>query len=454
MTGSSGEIPEHKRVLIHQVIKALPVRALLMLDRTLGLSQDGSLRAVHEIVSQQLENHDTKAMIFRPYMPMFEAREDGLSGVQFPVWVLDNLWAALQVHEAALLERLQKSVQGGKNSDMMPPLFAETIEAAVKILRQKPEAVLPEGYDADDQARIADFALYLDIYPTAREAMRRMPEWLGRISAEKAVSIRILFKDSGRVVDDGGLRWLEVVYANLEDGADIMAFVGVVTDRASDRFLSQSELAVFGERVVEAAERAQRRLMPMIRATDRLAESAEMVLQALHLTQAVDASVELTRGGAWAVRIARIRQAVSAQVETHVERLQNLVERVLPARDERHNGRVVGMSPLIEAPSDSALKDALGLIGFCNLVRAGATQGGYAVHLAQAVETAELYLEAYLEGSLGLYAQADASGKAVIRLQFDAIVRLTEALCGQEKGRLARRRVASSSSLDLSKTVA
>lgn len=458
MTGQTGQrtgkLPEHKRALIRQLVRAMPVRALLSLERALGLTEDVLLGDVHDIVSMELEKHDIKAMIFRPYMPMFEGRDDGLSGVQFPVWVLDNLWKALEAHEAALFARLQTAMRGFSQSDPIPPVFTELVEVSAQMLRQRPELVLPEGYDADDQALMAEFAAYLDIYHTAREALRKMPEWLGRLTADKAVAIRILFKDAGRLVEDGGLRWLEVVFANLEDGADIMAFVGIASDRANDRFLSQSELAVFGERVLDAAEVAQRRLMPLIRTTDRLAEAAEMALQALHLTQTTEASIELTRDGVWGQRVARIRQAVAAQVEAQIERLQPAIERALPMKAERHHGRVVGATPIVGVVPEAAMTEVLALTGFCNHIRTGAAQGGYAVRLSQCVETGEAYLESWLEAALELYLQADTPQRALISGQLEALVCLTGALCGTQKAQLARRRVASLGSAELSKTVA
>ncbi|WP_140985973.1 hypothetical protein [Asticcacaulis tiandongensis] len=450
----AGKLPEHKRVLIRQVVKAMPVQVLLSLERALGLTEDALLGDVHDIVSLELESHDIKAMIFRPFMPMFERREDGLSGVHFPVWVLDNLWKALERHQTALFARLHITMRGFSQSDPVPPVFTELVDASAQMLRQRPELMLPEGHDADDQALIAEFAAYLDIYHTAREAIRKMPEWLGRLTADKAVAIRILFKDAGRLAEDGGLRWLEVVFANLEDGADIMAFVGIASDRANDRFLSQSELAVFGERVLEAAEGAQRRLMPLIRTPDRLAEAAEMALQALHLTQTMETAIELTRDGPWGQRVARIRQAVAAQVESQIERLQPAIERALPTKAERHHGRVVGATPIVGAVSEPAMAEVLGVTGFCHHIGAGAAQGGYAVRLNQCIEAGEAYLEAYLEAALALYADADADQQAVISAQLEALICLTGALCGTPKANLARRRVASLGSGERSKTVA
>jgi len=432
----------------------MPVRALLSLERALGLTEDAALGEVHDMVSMELENHDIKAMIFRPYMAMFEPRDDGLAGVRLPNWLLDRLWKALETHEAPLFARLQADIRGYSQSDPLPPVFGDVIEAGARRLRQQPETVLPEGYDAEDQAQMADFAAYLDIYATAREAVRRMPEWLGRLTAEKAVAIRIMFKDAGRLVEDGGLRWLEVVYANLDDGADIMAFVGIASDRASDRFLSQSELAVFGTRLLEAADMAQRRMVALMRTPEGLAEAAEMLLQALHLTQAMEDAIELTKDGVWGQAVARIRQSVAGQVEAQIGRVQEAIERAFPQTTVRHYGRVVGTVPVVEAPLEKTLAEALALCSFCNHIRSGAAQGGYVLRLTQALEGGEAYVSAYLEALLEVRSQADDGQKTVMAGQFEALIRLSEILCGPKKAQLARRRVASSAAQDMSKTVA
>lgn len=437
-TGKAEALPGHKRVLVRQVVRALPVRSLVPLERALALTQDRVLAEVHSLVSVELESHDIKAAIFRPYMPLFAARDDGLSGVRLPEWLVDNLWKALETHEPRLFAMAQAAMRGLSHSDPVPAVFFELAEAAARLLRAHPQTVLPEASRTADEDVVLIFAAYLDIYHTAREALRRMPEWLGRLTKEKAVTIRVLFKDAGRLSEDGSVHLLEVVFGHLDDGADIMKFIGIVTNRASDRYVSQSELAGFGERLLVAAEASQAQALSLMR-TNVLPEAAGHVLRALRLTQAVEAALDLSPGGPWMVRIARIRQSLAEPVEVRIGRLEGALRKALP-----EPGR----------EDAAALAAALTLMGFLNEVRACAAAGGYAVALAQAEEAGEIWLGETLEGLLRQMHREDANEDEAFHQRVETLIQLTQALCGPEKANLARRRVASAQRPGPAKTVA
>ncbi len=63
-----------------------------------------------------------------------------------------------------------------------------------------------------------------------------------------------MFKDACAINSEGGYRFIESLFANLDDGAQVVKFVATVSDRPNDRFLAQSELADFGERILAMIE--------------------------------------------------------------------------------------------------------------------------------------------------------------------------------------------------------
>ncbi|MEI9904136.1 MAG: hypothetical protein WDN06_09235 [Asticcacaulis sp.] len=137
------------------------------------------------MISTELEFRYVKEAIFSPFMALFEPRGDGLAGVRFDAWILDNLWAALEISEPELHKSSRYALRGLRTEDPTPVVFFCLVTAGAKICREKPEKILPAGAGLRDAEAVAEFANYLDLHRILRAVLHRLPEFMGRIDAGK-----------------------------------------------------------------------------------------------------------------------------------------------------------------------------------------------------------------------------------------------------------------------------
>jgi hypothetical protein len=437
------------------LVKTLPVSLLRQLNNTLGLTEDAVLGQVRDLVARQLDSHNLKEMVFRPFVPLFLAREDGIDGVTFPQWLLNRLWSALEREEAGLVEEARALSQGRRNSDPVPVPFFRLVNAGIEILRDRPQTVLPPGEDEDE---LEEFAAYLDLHRLLREALARLPDWMGRIDAEKAAAIRLMFKDASSKTPDGegGVRLLEALLANMDDATLVMKFVAVVSDGANDRFLAESELASFGERLLKAAEDRLKVFEGLMRRRDAtlLSEAGGWVVQCLSILNSLQQSVELTRDGPWGKRAMAIHQSINGLVEDRLKGVEKIIDQALPLKTERIFGRATREVPDYAGPKPAHAEAALHTMAFLTQIRPTAAQGGYSSLLSKTVQAAELQMDAYFNVVLGIAVANDPFDPDAVMACFERVIALMEGLLGEAKANLARRRVASADVFRTPKTVA
>ncbi|MFT3997269.1 MAG: hypothetical protein QM667_07675 [Asticcacaulis sp.] len=441
-----GALSEKRLAMVDALVKTLPVSILRPLDSSLSLSHDPQLSDVRRIVAQELESHAVKAQVFRPFIPLFQTRDDGIEGVLFPNWVLDRLWRAMERVEAGIMGEVRTVMRGLRSGDQTPVVFYRAVSAGAELIRLQPEEILPQGADVDDAATLAEFADYLDLHRLLREALLRVPDWMGRIDAEKAAAMRLAFKDASAKSESGGVRFLETLYANFDDPALVMKFVSTVTDRPTDKFLSESELAVFGERLLHAAEERLKVFETIMRRKGRepaaLGEAGGWIAQCLSLLQVLQQSVEMTREGPWGKRAGRIHQTISGLVEDRLKTVEKTIDQALPIRSERIFGRATREIPDYDGPKPEQAELALQTVAFLNQIRPAASQGGYASLLTKTVQAAEKVMDDYFERVLAVAVGDEPFDPQAVMTCFDRVIALMEGLLGETKGNLVRRRVA------------
>lgn len=450
-----GVLSEKRLHAVSGLVKTLPVSILRQLNNTLGLTHDALLGEVRDLVARQLDSHNLKEQVFRPFVPLFMAREDGIEGVIFPQWLLNRLWSVLEREEAALIDEARFIVQSQRSGEATPVPYFHLVNAAAVILRERPESVSPDGEDADE---LEEFAAYLDLHRLLRGALARLPDWMGRIDAEKAAAIKLMFKDACDKTPDGegGVRLLEALLANMDDATLVLKFVAVISDGANDRFLSESELASFGERVLKAAEERVKLFEGLMRRRDPslLGEAGGWAAQCLSLLSSLQKSVELTRDGPWGKRSMAVHQSINGLVEDRLKGVEKVLAQALPLKSERIFGRATREVPDYAGPKPAQAEAALQTVAFINQVRPSASQGGFSSLLTKTVEAAEIQMDAYFTVVLGVAVGEDPFDPEAVMACFDRVIALMEGLLGEAKANLARRRVASADVFRDPKTVA
>ncbi len=449
-------IAEKRLILLKGLVKTLPQGSLRSLELALGVTKDEALVEVRDIVSIELEFRYSKEAVFSPYMPLFETRTDGLNAVEFPNWLLDNLWRALEVHETELYQQSRYAMRGLRAEDPTPVVFFRLVTAGAALLREHPGEILPKKPAKGDAEEVVEFAHYLDLHRIIRTALSRLPEFMGRIDAEKAAALRLMFKDACAISDEGGYRFMETIFANLDEGAQIIKFIATVSDRPSDRFLAESELADFGERFLEWIEEGLADLKAFMSgkgsgnksAHDNSADTSsagECVARSLNQLQSFAHYIELSRDGPWGKRVAAAHKQIADLVEAELKGAEKLFDEVLVMRSERIYGRVKREVPRLDKfPKPELILRAHNSAAFIREVRNTANAGGFATLHTKTILALETAMDNYFTALLDVANGEDPFETDQLMTYFELVTDLMEALCGEEKAVVARRRIASS----------
>ena len=454
-----GVVSEKRLNMIRGLAKALPQTSLRSLELALGLTKDQALIEVREIISVELEFRHVKEAVFAPFLPLFQPRADGLRGVIFAPWLIDRTWAALERFEPELYKQSRYALRGLRSEDPTPVVFFRLVTAGALLIRQSPEEILPQKPSQDDRDTLVEFANYLDLHRISRYALSKLPTFMGRIDAEKAAAMRLMFGDACAIDAEGGYRLLELLFANLEDGSQIVKFVATVSDRPNDRFLAQSELADFGTRILDHIEDNLRDLKVFMGNRHRqcadLGLASDRVGQSLTQLQSFEHFIELAREGPWGKRVGEAHKMIAELVEAQLRGAERVIDDSLPMKSERVYGRVKKETPSLDKPpSEEVVTRARQTLRFIKQVRNVATSGGFAALHARTVQSIEAMLDSYFEELLSIANGDEPFDSATLMAFFEMMTDMMEALLGEEKAHTARRRVASSDLTKPSKNVA
>lgn len=445
-----GSISESRLHLVKGLIRTLPTASLRSLELALGLTRESPLVEVRELIVHELEYRHVKEAVFAPFLPLFQRREDNINGVEFETWILDNIWSSLEARESEIYQQARYALRVWRDEDPVPVPFFRLVSAAANLCREHPEDIMRAKPRKDDAAEIAEFANYLDMHRILRTALARLPDFMGRIDAEKAAALRLMFRDACALNEESGYRFLEVLFANLQDGSQIIKFVATVSDRPNDRFLASSELADFGERILDIIDERLQDLKSLLGARNRggdddLGSAGARVAACLGQLQSFEHYIELSRDGPWGKRVADAHKIIAELVEGQLKAAERTLGDALPMKSERIYGRMKREVPRYEQPAKPELiARAKCVLAFVRDIRSTASSGGYASLHAKTMQGLEAAMDVYFEELLNLANGEDPVEADKAMAAFETVTDLMETLCGEEKSQVSRRRIASS----------
>jgi len=426
---------------IRTLIGMAPDQALSSLSIALA-GADAQLAPVAEIIEREQAVRRMSAVVFSPIMPLLNARLDGLPAPRFSRPLLKDIWRTLMEQRPEMMQALAAAVEAWDPHDPSPPILDELcIEAAE--LAEKGAPLEFRGRDAGDEAR--ELAIFLRLCPLARSALARLGDWLGRATEERAAVLRLIFKDATAVVDDAAPRLMEILLGHLPEAALILRPISLITERASDRYLASSELAGFGERLLDRVDSLVERLKSFdTGGGDPAAHAAAAdVSTAGAILDEIEHSIDLAREGPWGKRVAAARKSMAGMIESRLRDCQRAVEQALPMQAVRLTGRMTRPSPRVSVPPDPRfVNPAKALMLLLGETRAAAATGGFGALRAQVAEALSDFLEVYADELVHLLNAGEAPDPAIAHEYLElAAVFLSQAE-NDKAAQIVRRRAA------------
>src|SRR6185437_8987999 len=398
------QLSEVKVSLVRGLIEQAPDLAIQNLLRALRADgrHDESLSVVQSMIELEASDRRARNLVFSPVAPLCAAAGP-FSGLNFPTRALTLIWKALKAEcpDDVTAAKAMAARWGGP--DCSPELFDLLCARAAAGLRGGEGAFGAAASAADQGGGRDSLAACLDIAPVTRRALEQMPDWLGRMTSEKAAKLRLAYRDAVATAEDAGPRFFEMLAAHLAEPWLILRMISGVMDRPAEAYVSGSELASFGERVLADIERRLAEVTAFKAAAGR--EAAHAAAQSVHLATVeiaeLEQSFDLAPDGSWGGRLARQKLALATAIEGHLKETDGAVALALPQQTVRIGPRTQrGVPRLTHDPDRAHVEKAASLLTFMSEVRSSAAAGGFASARAKALEVLEMRLDKYVEAVL------------------------------------------------------
>jgi hypothetical protein len=408
-------------------------------------TRGGPFAAVYELVCNEAADRRLRRLVLAPVGAL--CRPSAFEAVSFPEATPRLLWRALKETAPALVE--EAAAASGKPLDpdaATDPVYDQLCLSAAQGLRCEAKAFQQASDLLDSAAKdgAATFASYLDLAPITRAALLKLPDWLGRMSEDKAAGARLTYKDAVELADDAGPQFFEMLFAHLSEPWQILRVMSAIMDHPGDRYVAVSELARFGGYIVDDIDRR----LAVFRAFDpaKGIEAGIAAGEALHIAAVeiaeFETSIELSRDGPWGMRIGEQKRLLAQSAEARLGQIGKALDTALPLRMVRLGKGLRGLPKLDADPDPAALCRAEGLMAFFDHSRGSAAQSGYGAARAKAAELIEERLDQYVEDLLEMLRAEDAASIPRIHAFLEVTAGFMAQAHGEKAAQIVRRRAA------------
>lgn len=440
-------LSDRQRSVLGSVFATAPDHTVRRLEQALvdDAEQGGALAEVHHLVAREWIERKVRNAVLGPVIPL--CRPSPLGERRFPAQVIPLLWTALHAslpHHVAAAEQACCGLEAG---EMAPDeVYNHLCARAADALRDDEPAfaAAAAALDADGPDSRAAFIDYLDLVPMARPAIARLPEWLGKMSEERAATARLAYKDAVARSDDAGPRLVEMLMAHLPEPWRVLRVLAAIVLRANDRYLAASELGRFGEYVLADIERR----LTAFRAFDVDQGHAAGVAAAEHVNVAAleiaefENAIELSRDGPWGMRVAAAKQSLAQLAEGRLKQIDKALDQALPVQMIRFGTGRRGFPKLTAPPDPRMIVRAEALMGFYSGSRISSATSGFGSTWTKTGEAIDDRLDHYVQDLLDTLRGPEPGEVERVQAFLEAAALLVGEARGEKAAQIVRRRAA------------
>ena len=444
------QLSDNQLDTVRALLTSAPDGAVSDLEATLasGSERHATMRMIHGMVAAEALDRRARNAIFRPLVPLCGARRSGLRSPIFPVSALRGVWRGLKQEDT---RDVRQALAGADPRCFEPPpveTYDRLCAQAAEGLRARANPGYAAAAAALDQAApggAEQFAAYLDLTPVARRSLERMHDWLGRLNDERIAAARLAFRDATAVAEDAGPRLMEILYAHLEEPWAVLRLISAVMQRPTDRFVASTELAVFGDRLLDDID-AHLKVVGAFNAEQGrsagLAAGAAVRAAAMEIHE-FDESIDLAPDGPWGARLNRQRKALVLAVEGRLKAVESEVAAALPLQSAAFRRQGVRGQPKLTADPDSRqVQRGLGFLSFLAEVRGAGDRLGFGALWNKTTEQVQARLDTYVEDLLDKLRTGEGDNLERVRAYLDVSAEFMGLLSDDRAAQIVRRRMA------------
>jgi len=437
----------YKASLLDGLFKAVPDPTVARLEIALANEAEhgGAMADVHGLIAREAAERRSRGAVFGPVSALCGV--GGSSAVRFPRRVIAQLWSGLRATQPGLVSAAQSAWARNERDQIAPAdiynslcaFASEGLSGADPAFAAARETLAQAGPDAPQE-----FIRFMALVPLGRQATARLPDWIGRLSDEKAASARLAYKDAVTLADDAGPRLFDMLLANLPQPWMILRVMSAVMDRPKDTFVEASELARFGEFVLGDIDERLKQFAKFDPEHGREAgiDASELLhVAALEIAE-LESSIDLKKDGPWGVRVVKQRQTLAQMADNRYGQIDKTLDKALPLQMVRFGKGLRGQPKLVADPDPLAVRRAEGLLGFFDHSRGYASQFGFGASRAKVAEAMQMRLDQYVEDLLELLRADEFPDMERVRAFLDVAADFIGASSGEQAAQIVRRRAA------------
>jgi len=440
-------LTHHQANLLDGLFRIAPDSTVARLEVALAneAEKGGPMADVHGLIAREAAERRVQRAVFGPLAALCGV--GGSVGVRFPRRLIAQLWDALRATEPNLVSAAQGAWLRDRDDQIGPADVYNRLCACAALGLQGENTRFAAARATLEQAGPdvpQDFNGFLTLIPLGRQATARLPDWVGRLNDEKAAAARLTYKDAVALSDDAGPRLFDMLLANLPQPWMILRVMSAVMDRPKDTFVAVSELARFGEFVLNDIDQrlAQFRKFEPEHGREAGIDASELLHIVAQEIAEFETSIDLKKDGPWGSRVVKQRQAMAQLAENRFGQIEKALDQALPLQMVRFGKGLRGQPKLIADPDPHMVQRAEGLLGFFDHTRAYASQFGFGSSRAKVAEMIAARLDHYVEDLLELLRADEFSNMDRVRAYLDLAADFTGAAAGEQAAQIVRRRAA------------
>lgn len=441
-------LSEHKIEIVRQLVQAAPDRVVGGLQAALSeTGEDSVLAGVRRLVDVEAHDRRLRNAILLPIAPMCVGDGSDPHRLVFPARALSHLWRGLKEVAGDQIADAEVALVDFRPGESPTEPFDGLVRLAALALRNRQtrdfelaaqvcEAARPGGADL--------LGLCLDLSAVVRRTVPKLPEWLTHFSEDNTASARLAYKDAVAEAEDSGPLFFEMMAAQLAYPWMVLRIISAVMDKPTERYLADSELAVFGQRVLAEIEdtlKAVAKLDPTA-GLDAGVAAGKQVERITFLISEMETCIDLSREHGWGHEIVKFKQSLAGAAESHLRSAEKFASAALPTQPAKLRRIRRSIPRLTLMPDPVATQRAITLLAFAREVRSSANYGGFASARGKMLEKLGELLDNYVEETLDLIRTGDAEDEAIAYAFLEVAAEISLLARDEKAAELVRRRTA------------
>jgi hypothetical protein len=441
-------LPERKVAMLRTMVEAAPDAVVGELRTALlGQAEESALGSVRQMVEAETADRSLRNAVLAPVVAMCQGDGRDPTIMSFPNGVLPLIWRGLKATSGKEVTKAERSFLDYDPDGHGGAPFDQLTTIASRALRIRDNRDFLEAAELCDAARPGggeQLAACLELAPVVRRLLPRLSGWLTRFTEDAtAAALRLAYKDATTISDDAGPRFFAMLAAQLDPPWQVLRFISAVMDKPSERFLIESEAAMFGERVMNELDATVRAVAQVKAIEDEVGARAAAALfdRYARLADEIEGCLTLKRDAGWGRRITVQKEELGQFVKARFREAERLTSAALPNHDHKraYNHKD---EPKLDGPPDAkAVARARALLVFVSATRESAGPAGFTALRHKTIDKLTAFIDHYF-GEVCVILRMGVKDDSLAEAFLNVAIDFSELVSGPEITGLLRRRAA------------